>query len=61
MQDCGFALVPTHGGPNPAEPLVEGNRCVFTGPNPIPSLVLLLLRAAVWTVLTELIKAKIKA
>lgn len=65
MQDCGVASVPTQGGPKPIEPLVEHNRCagtsVFIGSNLIPSLVLLLLCASVWTVLTELIKAKIKA
>lgn len=65
MQDCGVASVPTQGGSKPVEPLVEHNRCagmsVCSGSTLIPSLDLLLLCAAAWTVLTELIKAKIKA
>lgn len=65
MQDCGVASVPTQDGSKPAEPLVEHSRCagtsVFTRSNLVPSLGLLLLCAAVWTVGTELIKAKIKA
>lgn len=63
MQDCGIAPVRTRGGSKPVEPLLEHKLGRVFPPVLIliPSLELLLLCAAVWTLLTELIKAKIKA